>query len=145
MNEEFKYNKDHKFYWASRKFGDKTCVIMFFKNYREDYELEWGVSKRFAVGFAIGKNRRQVLNWAIKDKNFINLKITGTGEVKFLIWAKNMLLKFEGFICDKHKNETISIVVEGSDERRYMVYRHALEKYDYKHYPSNRLIKLVRR
>lgn len=145
MKELFKYNKEHKFYWTSKKFGNKTCVIMFFKNYRKSYELEWGVSKRFAVGFAIGKDRKQVMYWATRDRNFLDLKITGTGKIKFLVWAKNMLLEFEKFICDKHKGELISIAIAGSDKRRFETYKHALAKYGYKEETPGLLNKLIRR
>lgn len=84
------------------------------------------------------------MRWATRNRNFLDSKITGTGEVKFLIWAKNMLLKFEEFICNKHNRETISIVIAGSDKRRFETYRHALYKYGYKEKIPGLLIKFIR-
>ena len=141
--EQFKYNKENQFYWASKKFDKKTCIIMFYKYDKGDYEIENGISRKFSVGFAIGSNRKQVMNWEIKGNQFLNDKITGTGEVKFLIWGKNMLLEFEKFICDKHKNELISISIKGADERRFLTYKHALKKYNYNELFPGILIKLI--
>lgn len=137
----FKYDKENKMYWTSTTIDNKSCVIAFEK-YKGDNINETNV---YSVAFGIGANRKQVLNWLLDKGNYIHMKITGTGSLKYLIWAKNMLFKFEKFIVNNNKNEVIKIAVSGEDEKRYKAYKSYLIKHGYKtNIEDNELTKLVK-
>lgn len=137
----FKYDKANEMYWTSTTINNKSCIIAFCK-YKGDNLNETNV---YSVGFGIGSNRKQVLNWLFGRNNFIDMKITGDGSLKPLIWAKNMLFEFEKFIVNNNKNEVIKIVVSGADERRYKVYKSYLIKHGYKsNIGDNELTKILK-
>ena len=137
----FKYDKVNKMYWASTTIDNKSCVIAFEK-YKGDNINETNV---YSVAFGIGANRKQVLSWLFGKGNYIDMKIIGTGSLKYLIWAKNMLFKFEKFIVNNNKNEVIKIAVSGEDERRYRAYKSYLIKHGYEEEIYNmELYKLIK-
>ena len=137
----FKYDIKNNMYWTSTKINKKSCVISFYR-YKGDNDSE---SRVYTVGFGIGSNRKQVLGWLTSNKSFIEMKITGTGNLKPLIWAKNMLFEFEKFIISNNKNETIKIVVSGADNRRYKAYKSYLIKHGYEEEIYNmELYKLIK-
>lgn len=123
---DFKYDKDNKVYWTSYNMESKSCVIAFMEEKRQK-----DINKIYSVAFGIGNNRKQVLNWMFEGKNFLDNKVTGTGSVKYLIWAKNMIIEFENFIKNKKSSEKIMIGIRGADKRRYRVYAKVLTKYGY--------------
>lgn len=137
----FKYDKVNKMYWTSTTIDNKSCVIAFEK-YKGDNINETNV---YNVVFGIGTNRKQVLSWLLDKGNYIHMKITGTGSLKYLIWAKNMLFKFEKFIVNNNKNEVIKITVSGEDEKRYKAYKSYLIKHGYEEEIYNmELYKLIK-
>lgn len=137
----FKYDKVNKMYWTSTTIDNKSCVIAFGK-YKGDNVNETNV---YSVAFGIGANRKQVLNWLFGKSNFIDMKITGDGCLKPLIWAKNMLFEFEKFIINNSKNEVIKIAISGEDERRYKAYKSYLIKHGYKsNIGDNELTKILK-
>jgi hypothetical protein len=134
---KFKYNEDNKFYWYSANIDNKSCVIAFIED-----KGEKDINKIYSVAFGIGSNRKQVLNWMFNENHFIDNKITGSGNIKYLIFAKNMLIEFEKFIKSKKPSEKIIIKVEGADKRRFNVYRKVLVKYGYNESWS-KLLKII--
>jgi len=55
---------------------------------------------------------------------------TGRCGLEGLIWAKNQIIKFEKTIKDKHKHN-VKIICRWEDNKRKMVYIHALSKLGY--------------
>lgn len=127
-----KHNKEKKYYWTSTTIDNKSVVIAFYEDNPRKNEVDKGIVKVYYIGFAIGNNRKQVLNWMFNGKQYINNKITGTGNIKFLIWAKDQILEFENFIKSKYNIGKVKIFIGTSDDKRFQAYKKGLNKYGYK-------------
>lgn len=122
-------------YWRSKKLSSGQTAVMFFSNY----------GKRYEVGFAIGKNRKQCMSWYEGETEFLQGKISGKGTNAFEVYsfAKSTLKSFEKFIFDL-KGET-TIIVDWEEDRRGKIYIKALTRKDMRYVRiGSRLIKKIK-
>lgn len=122
----FKYDKDSNMYWTSNSINNKSCIIAFMES-----KGEKGINKVYNIAFAVASNRKQAMSWLTGKGKFIEDKITGSGDIKPLVWAKKTLLEFEEFIRNKKPSERIVIEIRGSDKRRLRVYKSVMTKFGY--------------
>ena len=140
-----KQNKQTNCYWNSINIDNKSAMIAFYEYYPRQEDIDKGITRIYHLGFGVGNNRKQVSEWMFNGKQYIHHKITGTNNIKFLIWAKNQILEFETFIKSKYNVGKIKIVIEGLDDRRFKVYKKGMVKYGYEDlYGWNKmLVKLI--
>lgn len=126
---EWKHDKKTHTYWTSYSNNGYSCVLAFARNI--DVDKISGECISFWTMFGVGKNRKQVLSWMNNKTTFINGKITGNGDISFLLFARRAMHDFEEYIKKVYKNRPIRIDVGAYDKRRYEIYKRCLVKRGY--------------
>lgn len=128
---EFTHDKLHRLYYASMS-DKKSCAIVFYEE--TSYN---GNDLIYSVAFGVGTSRKQVLNLALRDKEYIKSKTTGDGSCKYMLFAYNAIIEFEKHIKEIHKNRNMSIEIGAEDERRWNIYKYYLNRIGYNEHRFN--------
>jgi len=94
-------------------------------------ELEKGKTLYYSVLFGIANKKKTLKNWLYSegDGNF-DIQCTGNSGTEGLLWAFRKLKEF----IEEHehwktwKSHNHKIIVQGSDQRRYRIYKHFLKR-----------------
>ena len=96
----------------------QVCEIRFYKDESKN---------SYSVGFCVANKKKYLNAWFSGEKNSISYKSSGRCGLEALLWAKNQLAQFEQFI-----DKPCEILITGEDQKRFRVYKWALEKCGYK-------------
>ena len=133
---KFKKDKQNDLYWCSYTINNKSCLIVFYEN-KTYNDITNKRNVIYDVGFAVGKNRKQCFSFLLDESDFLENKISGNGNLSYLIFAYKAIIAFEKFIVNESKGDNVVICVSGMDERRYKVYEYYLKKIGYKPFKFN--------
>jgi hypothetical protein len=112
-------------------------------------ECKRGTDIVYNVGLAVGKTRKQIVNWYQGDKNYLNNMDTGKNGIKPLKFALEFLDEIEEYVkslVPPHHNAVLKI--HGADERRMNIYGHFLKKRGYECIKSscdNSILKIIKK
>lgn len=96
----------------------QVCEIRFYKDENKN---------SYSVGFCVANKKKYLNAWFFEEKNNISYKCSGRCGLEALLWAKNQLALFERFV-----DKPCEILITGEDQKRFRVYKWALEKCGYK-------------
>ena len=104
------------------KYLDQTIEVIFMPFANKDWlnkKCWWGVT-------AVIYNKRKHKNRLLE-----NIESSGKIGISGLITIKNIILSFMEYIKIKNKDEINYIVIQGSDSRRFRIYKKSLIKYGF--------------
>jgi hypothetical protein len=133
---EFRYHEEERTTFATKKLKNGYLARIYF--YRIEIPIDRFVDIRsiYGVSLAIAKSKKDLNGWVYKNNKHKVNDIAQFKEfgISVLIWAKKMIYKFG------KENSQCCVVVDGSNNKRYRVYKRGLKDFKESSYDNQNFL-----